>query len=63
MKKYKCEFKFQNINTGSYVSIFFYMEGGDKYAVERSAIVAACQELSAALHTYTLNYYRIDEAV
>lgn len=62
MKKYKCEFKFQNVSTGTYVSIFFYLEGGEKYSVERAAIIAACQELQGSLMSYTLNYYRIDEA-
>ena len=63
MKKiYKCEFKFTNLISRVWVSVFFYMEGADKYNVERQAIIKACEELKAGeVKNYELTYYRIEE--
>ena len=62
MKKYKCEFKFQNVNSGVYVSIFFYLEGDEKYNIEKAAIITACNELNGQITDYQLNYYRCEVA-
>jgi hypothetical protein len=62
MKKiFKCEFKFQNLTTRNWVSVFFYLEGDDKFAIERIAIVNACDELKGQIRNYQLLYYRVEE--
>jgi hypothetical protein len=63
MKKiFKCEFKFTNLTSRVWVSVFFYMEGTDKYNVERQAIIKACEELkSGEVKNYELTYYRVEE--
>ena len=58
---YKCEFKFTNLNTRVWLSTFFYLEGDDKFAIERIAIVKAMNELKAPLTDYQLSYYKIEE--
>ena len=68
MKKkiYKCEFKFTNLNTRVWLSVFFYLEGDgaqyEKYNIERVAIIKACQELKPGeVKNYELTYYKIEE--
>ena len=62
MKKiFKCEFKYTNLNSRVWVSTFFYLEGDDKFQVERVAIVKSVNELKGKLTDYELTYYRIEE--
>ena len=62
MKKiFKCEFKYTNLNTRVWVSTFFYIEGIDKFTVERVAIIKSVNELKGKLTDYELTYYRIEE--
>jgi hypothetical protein len=43
------------------VSTFFYLEGEDKFAIERMAIIKSTNELKGKLTDYELTYYRVEE--
>jgi hypothetical protein len=62
MKKiFKCEFKYTNLNTRVWVSTFFYLEGDDKFSIERIAIIKSTNELKGKITDYELTYYRVEE--
>jgi len=62
MKKiFKCEFKYTNLNSRVWLSTFFYMEGEDRFSVEKAAIIKSCNELKDKLTNYELTFYKVEE--
>jgi len=60
-KNFKCEFKYVNLNTNVWVSTFFYLEGTDRFQVEKVAIIKSMSELKDNLNNYELTFYKVEE--
>jgi hypothetical protein len=49
------------LNTNVWLSTFFYLEGTDRFQVEKVAIIKSMSELKDNLNNYELTFYKVEE--